>query len=116
LSNIGGAKAGIVYDFYRGDITSLYASLDAYAGTKVTISADYDYYVPSFDGDSIWNFFAGEPMNDAGLRGNVDVDRRLSIAATALLRIFNVQTAPFDPGTPNYSPSPNYVSSAALTY
>ena len=40
-------------------------------GKRVTVSADYDYYVPTFDGDSIWNFFAGEPMNDVGLRANV---------------------------------------------
>ena len=80
FANIGGAKAGIVYDFYRGDVTSIYGSLDAYLASKVTVSADYDYYVPSFDGDSIWNFFAGEPTNDVGLRANVDVDDRLSVA------------------------------------
>ncbi len=76
-----------------------------YAGQKVTLSADYDYYVPSFDGDSIWNFFAGEPRSDVGLRGNVDVSDRLSLAANAHARMFTVQTAQFDPGGTNYSPS-----------
>ncbi len=116
LTNIGGAKAGIIYDFYRGDITSIYASVDAYAGTKVTISADYDYYVPSFDGDSIWNFFAGEPTNDLGLRANVDVTQKLSVAGSGHVRIMSVQTAPFDPyGTgKGYSPSPLY--NMAQTY
>jgi hypothetical protein len=112
LSKVGGAKAGVVYDLYRSEITSAYASLDVYAGQKVTLSADYDYYVPSFDGDSIWNFFAGEPRSDVGLRGNVDVSDRLSLAANAHARMFTVQTAPFDPGgtgpTP-YSPSTNCV-------
>jgi len=105
LAKLGGAKAGIVYDMYRSEITSAYASLDVYAGQKVTLGADYDYYVPSFDGDSIWNFFAGEPRSDVGLRANVDVSDRLSLAANAHARMFTVQTAQFDPGDPNYSPS-----------
>jgi hypothetical protein len=109
LAKLGGAKAGIVYDLYRSEITSAYASLDVYAGQKVTLSADYDYYVPSFDGDSIWNFFAGEPRSDVGLRGNVDVSDRLSIAANAHARMFTVQTAQFDPGDPHYSPSTSCV-------
>src|SRR5262249_54582397 len=36
-SDVGGAKAGIVYDFYNGEVTSIYGSLDAYAGKKVTV-------------------------------------------------------------------------------
>jgi hypothetical protein len=113
-AQVGGAKGGIIYDFYRAQVTQAYASIDAYVGTRVTLSADYDYYVPSFDGDSIWNFFAGEPMNDVGLRGNVNVNDRLSIAGGGHLRIFDVQTAPFDPGVgaAAYSPSPNYNASA----
>jgi hypothetical protein len=98
FSGIGGAKGGIIYDFYRNEITSAYANLDAYLGSKVTLGLDYDYYVPSFDADSIWNFFAGEPHNDFGVRGNVDVDKHLSIAANAHARMFTVQTAEFTDG------------------
>jgi hypothetical protein len=115
LADLGGAKAGIVYDLYRASVTSIYASLDGYLGQKVAVSADYDYYVPWFDGDSIWNFFASEPKSDLGLRANVDVDRRLSVAGSAHLRILTVQTAPFDPlGNSQPLASPNY--NAAATY
>jgi hypothetical protein len=113
-SNVGGAKAGIVYDFYNAEVTSIYASLDAYAGKKVTVSADYDYYMPSYDADSIWNFFAGEPMNDVGLRANVDVTDKLSIAGGGHLRIFDIQTQAFPTACSGCSPSPNY--SATGTY
>jgi hypothetical protein len=114
-SSVGGAKGGIVYDFYRSEVTHAYGSIDAYLGQKVTLSADYDYYVPSYDGDSIFNFFAGEPTNDAGLRANVDVNRNLSIAAGGQVRIFDVQTAQFAPGGAGpYSPSSNY--NMAATY
>ena len=114
----GGIKGGLVYDFYRSEITTGYASIDAYAGQKVTISADYDYYVPSFDADSIWNFFAGEPHNDVGLRANVNVTEHLSIAANGHVRAYSVQTAPFTPGVvkPNvYLPSATY-STTSGTY
>jgi hypothetical protein len=106
----GGAKAGLVYDFYKNELTSIYASLDAYLGRRITLSADYDYYVPVFDGDSIWNFFAGEPMNDVGLRANVDFDDRLSVAGGAHVRVYTVQTGPFDPGVgAAYMPFGNYL-------
>jgi hypothetical protein len=109
LATLGGFKAGIVYDLYNAEITNIYATVDAYAGKKVTVSADYDYYVPTFDADSIWNFFAAEPMNDVGLRANWDVSDRLAIAGGARVRVFDVQTAPFDPGNgAGYTPSANY--------
>ncbi len=109
FSGVGGLKAGIIYDFYRAEVTTGYANLDAYLGTKVTVGLDYDYYVPSFDADSIWNFFAAEPHNDFGLRGSVDVDKKLSVAANAHARMFTVQTAEFtDGGTPFVGYSPGY--------
>ncbi|MDP9003055.1 MAG: hypothetical protein M3O46_23435 [Myxococcota bacterium] len=108
-SGVGGAKGGIVYDFYRTDVTQAYASIEGYLGSKVTIGVDYDYYVPSFDGDSIWNFFAGEPMNDISVRANVDVDRRLSVAGGAHVRVFTVQTAAYSPTSSSPPPSLNYV-------
>jgi hypothetical protein len=107
LPNVGGVKAGIVYDLFRTDVTNLYATVDGYIGQKVTVSADYDYYVPSFDGDSIWNFFAGEPMNDVGVRANVNVTDRIAIAAGGRLKVFDVQTSPLDPGS-TYPPYPNF--------
>jgi hypothetical protein len=115
LPNVGGVKAGIVYDFYNAEMTNLYATVDAYAGKKVTLSADYDYYVPTYDGDSIWNFFAGEPTNDLGLRGNVDVTDRLSVSAGGHVRVFNVQTGPLNPGNgAQYSPYPNYAPGQSI--
>jgi hypothetical protein len=112
LTKLGGAKAGIVYDLYRAEVTSLYASVDAYLGNKVTLSADYDYYVPSFDADSIWNFFAGEPMNDLGVRANVELTDRISVAGGGRVKIFDVQTSPLDPGGSSYSPYTNFNAKA----
>jgi hypothetical protein len=121
-NDVGGAKAGIVYDLYNAEVTSIYGSLDAYVTKRVTVSADYDYYQPTFDADSIWNFFAGEPMNDIGLRANWDATEHLSLAGGGHLRIYRVQTNEFDPyqgsaqaGTQT-SPSPNYAVNPAGVY
>ncbi|MGH7437867.1 MAG: hypothetical protein ACRENE_19485 [Polyangiaceae bacterium] len=108
LAGVGGAKAGIVYDLYRTDVTSIYGSLDANVGPKVVVSADYDYYVPSFDADSIWSFFAGEPRNDLGLRANVTVDDRISVSGGGQVKMFDVQTAPYGNAS-TYQPYSNYM-------
>lgn len=110
LKDWGGAKAGFVYDFYNDEATQLYASLDGYLGKRVTVSADYDYYVPRFEADSIWNFFAGDPMNDVGLRANVNFTDTLSLAGGAHVRVYEVQTAPVSPGGSN--PTPPYYNGA----
>jgi hypothetical protein len=114
-SGVGGVRAGIVYDLYQAEVTSLYADLDAHLGSRTTVSADYDYYVPTFDADSIWTVFAAEPANDLGLRASVNVTDEVSVAAGGNVRIYGVQTGPFDPGGSSaYSPSPYY--SAAASY
>ncbi|HZU84093.1 MAG TPA: hypothetical protein VE987_14290, partial [Polyangiaceae bacterium] len=113
-ATVGALKGGVVYDFYRSEITHGWAALDGYIGQKVTVGADFDYYVPWFDGDSIWNMFAGQPSSTITARGNVDFTRHLSLSASANARFFTVQTSPFNPCpagvTPmcTYSPSPNY--------
>ncbi len=108
IAPYGNVKAGIVYDFYDDEATQGYATIDGYIGKKVTVSADYDYYVPTFDADSIWNFFAGDPMNDVGLRANVDVTDHISVAGGGKVRVYSVQTAPQSPGGSVYSPYANY--------
>ena len=93
LPNVGGAKAGFAYDMYMGRLANAYASVDAYASEKLTLALDYDYVQPTFDGDSIWNFFVAKPMSDLALRGNYDVSDKLSVAPAAHLRAFYNQTS-----------------------
>lgn len=90
--DLGSARAGLAYDLYAARMANVYGSLDAYVHRKVTVSADYDYYQPIFDGDSIWNFFPAEPTNDVGLRANVDATDKLSLSAGGNVRAFGNQT------------------------
>jgi len=106
IKDYGGLRGGVVYDFYDNEVSQLYGTLEGYIGKRVTVSADYDYYMPTFDADSIWNFFAGEPMNDVGLRANWDVTDRISVAGGGHVRIYDVATSPINGAPyPNYSPT-----------
>ena len=92
LPNLGGVKAGFAYDLYVARLSNIYASVDWYAMKRLTVSADYDFYQPTFDGDSIWNFFMAMPMNDVGLRAAWDTTDRLSLSGGLRGRAFTLQT------------------------
>lgn len=119
VPQIGGAKSGIAYDLYNARISNAYASVDAFVRQKLTLSVDYDYYQPTFDADSIWNFFQAAPMNDVGLRGAFDATQKLSVAAGGHVRIFHQQTSNDAPSTsaqPDKTPIPNYFPTASSTF
>jgi hypothetical protein len=113
LAELGGARAGISYDLYLAKVGSMYATVDAFLGKRLTLSLDYDYFQPTFDGDSIWNFFMSEPMNDLGLRGTFLATDKLSLSAGAHTRIYTLQTQEEyanasinqQPSNPSYFPS-----------
>jgi hypothetical protein len=94
LPELGGVKAGLAYDLYVGRMANVFASVDGYVSKRVTLSLDYDYFVPTFDGDSIWNFFLAMPMNDLGLRASWETTERLSLSGGLRGRAFQVRTEP----------------------
>jgi hypothetical protein len=105
LGKAAGIKGGFVYDFYDDRVTTIYGSFDAYVAKPLTLSLDYDYYAPVFDADSIWNFFAGNPMNDLGVRASVTPSDHFSISGGAHARVYMVQTSSDNPtnSSPNIS-------------
>lgn len=115
LPEIGGVKAGLAYDLYNARFANAFASIDAYASRKVTLSVDYDYYAPTFDADSIWNFFMAMPMNDLGLRASWDATSHLAISGGLRGRAFQVQTENETPNTsPNGLADANYYPASSL--
>ncbi|MFO0663646.1 MAG: hypothetical protein U0174_06820 [Polyangiaceae bacterium] len=88
LSNatLGGVKTGLVHDLLTNRLSNAFVSVDAYAGSRVTLSADWDFYQPTFDGDSIFNFFATAPMHHGEARSNIQLDDRWSVSGGASLR------------------------------
>ena len=88
LGDIGGAKGAIVYDLYDRSLASGYVQLDWYASQKVTAGADFDYFRPTFDGDSIFTFFTHNPMTTMSGRVAWDPGQALGIAVSGGARSF----------------------------
>ena len=117
LANVGGVKAGATYDLDDAKLANLFASIDGYVSKRLTVSADYEYYVPTFDGDSIWNFFLAMPMNDLGLRADCQVSDRVGIAGGMRGRVFSLQTGPestVEPSSPNGLAANSFYPSSAF--
>lgn len=100
-SKVGSIQGGLAYDVYSAIFSNLYATADVYAGKKLTLSVDYDYFRPTFDADSIFNFFAAEPTSDLGLRALFDATKRWSFSGGAHVRTLQNQTADHLEGNTN---------------
>jgi hypothetical protein len=118
LPRVGSARAGLVYDLYDAMFSSVYANLDAFVTKDVTAGINYQFYQPTFDGDSIWNFFLTEPQNDLGGRIAWSVTDQVGIVAGGHARIYTVQTSEDVTGTsPNIQPNnPSYFPASSHAY
>jgi hypothetical protein len=65
LDEVGALRGGFAYDLYNDLIARAYGSLDVYAHSKVNVGADFDFFTPTFDADSIWNWFTHSPVTTA---------------------------------------------------
>ncbi len=79
LPEHGGIRGGFAYDIYNDLISRGYVGMDAHFGKRLTVGADVDYYVPTFDADSIWNWFSHN--------GNISALARLAARPTERLKL-----------------------------
>jgi len=79
-------KGGVVYDLYNQFFSSYYLNLDGFVTQKVTVGADFDYFRPTFDGDSIFNWFTQTPITTLTGRGGWQVNDQLDLAFNGGLR------------------------------
>jgi hypothetical protein len=86
LESLGELRAGAIYDLYASLLSSYYAAADAFPAQWLTVGADLDRYVPVFDGDSIWNWFATYPMMTCTGRADAAIGRGLTIAGSGGVR------------------------------
>ena len=90
---VGAVNAGLVYDLYSVAFSSIYASAEVRPTSKLVVGVDYDYFRPTFDADSIFNFFAVYPMNDVGARVRWEPTTKLSFTAQGHVRAFENDTS-----------------------
>jgi hypothetical protein len=63
LAEIGSLRGGFAYDLYNQLIDKAFGGIEFYPiPDKLVVGADVDFYVPTFDADSIWNWFTHNPM------------------------------------------------------
>jgi hypothetical protein len=62
LAEIGAIHGGFAYDLYNGLVSRGFGGIEFYpVPNKLVVGADVEYYVPTFDADSIWNWFTHNP-------------------------------------------------------
>ena len=93
-SDLGQVKGGFTYDLYNQWVDAWYAGAEAYLGKRVTLGADADYFVPTFDGDSIFNWFTHGPITTLTARVAVKATKRLNITASGGARLWWAQGDP----------------------
>jgi hypothetical protein len=92
--DLGELRGGMSYDLYNQLVSTYFANVEAYLGKRATIGADLDYYVPTFDADSIWNWFAHGPMTTVTGRAAVRFTRRFDVTASGGLRLWRTEGDP----------------------
>lgn len=90
-ADLGSVKGGVTYDLYNQIVSSYFASAEAYLGKRVTIGAEADYFVPTFDADSIWNWFTHGPITTATARVAVRFSKRFDMSASGGARLWWAQ-------------------------
>ncbi len=92
--DLGALRGGMSYDLYNQLVSTYYANLEGYLGKRATIGADVDYFVPTFDADSIWNWFTHGPMTTITGRAAVRFTRRFDVSASGGVRMWQVEGDP----------------------
>lgn len=93
-ADLGGVRGGLVYDLYAQLFSLWFAGAEAFVGKKVTVGLDAEGFVPTFDADSIWNWFSKEPSTSMTGRAAVAFSKRLDVAASAGVKIWETQGDP----------------------
>ena len=91
-----GAKGGFSYDLYADTANTWFGGLELYAGQIATIGVDADYYLPTFDADSIWNWFTHGANTTYSARASLRFTRKFDVSVSGGARTW---TTAGDPAT-----------------
>ncbi|RYZ01882.1 MAG: hypothetical protein EOO73_33835 [Myxococcales bacterium] len=100
--DLGTVNGSFVYDFYNQIFSQYGVDASALLTSRYTVGASFDSYTPTFDGDSIFNWFSHSPTTSALVRGEARFSRRFQASLQAGVRWFETE------GNPStYAVSPN---------
>ncbi|MCA9597900.1 MAG: hypothetical protein KC776_31530 [Myxococcales bacterium] len=89
--SLGAVRGSVVYDFVNQLFSEHALAADWYATEKLTVGADYDYYYPTFDADSIFNWFTHEATTTYLGRAEYRASRRFDVALSGGARVFRTE-------------------------
>jgi hypothetical protein len=87
----GAVRGSIVYDFYNKLVSERALALDWYTNEAITLGGDYDYYYPTFDGDSIFNWFTHRGMTTLLARAEWRPSRQFDVSASGGIKRFETE-------------------------
>lgn len=94
LSDLGVIRGGLVYDLYFGNVTRAFVGADAHVGKRTTVGLDADYFLPTFDADSIFNWFTHNPSASVLARVSSRVGDALSLGVQAGTKLWLAEGDP----------------------
>src|SRR5450432_2856673 len=101
-SDLGAAMGSVVYDLYNQRLSQYDAALDWYASDRVVFGGNLEYFLPTFDADSIFNWFAYSGTTSLTGRADVAFSRQVEVAASGGVKVFATEGA-----TSTYMTNPN---------
>jgi hypothetical protein len=82
-------RAAAVWDMHLAFVSEVNGGVEVQVAEPVVVGAEFVHFTPTFDGDSIWNFFPVEPMNYARLRMQLELADGLDASALGFARLLS---------------------------
>lgn len=93
-NDLGTIKGAFSYDLYSQIVASYSGGVEVYAGKRGAVGADIDYFVPTFDADSIWNWFTKSPVTSITGRASVRLTKRWDATLSGGVRLWSADGDP----------------------
>ena len=90
---LGSIDGTVVYDLYRQRYSEHGVGVTWLTAPRVTLAARYDYSLPTFDGDSIFNWFSAQGMTTATVDATWTLGRHTELGGSFGGRRFTTEDA-----------------------
>jgi hypothetical protein len=94
--HLGAVSLGGVYDLFVGAVSRANAALDWYVTPELTVGASVDYDLPTYDADSIFNWFSHGPTTHGEGRLTLVAGRAFDAGFSFGARVFETELEPVD--------------------
>lgn len=93
-AELGAVSGSAVYDVYNQLVSEYRGSIDWYATDQLSLGAEYEYFLPTFDADSIFNWFSHHGMTTALGRVSLALSRRFDAGLSGGVKWFETEGDP----------------------